>query len=113
MEKPLDKVRAIHWEQGTGKSWLGMATAEKLKRENEIDAMFILAPPGLHRNWVNYEIPDHFDMPNATIAFQSKKAKTKKHHKACSDVLNASKDYLPILAQGSRRKLVRSWQRHS
>ena len=73
------------------------AMAEQLKREKEIDALFILAPPGLHRNWVNYEIPDHFDMPNATIAFQSKKAKTKKHHNACSEVLNAGPGYLPIL----------------
>lgn len=93
-----DLVRAIHWEQGTGKTWLALATAEALKRTGEIDALFILAPPGLHRNWVNYEIPDHFDMPNATIAFQSKKAKTKKHHAACSEVLNAGPNYLPILA---------------
>ena len=25
-----DKIRAIHWEQGTGKTWLALATAEEL-----------------------------------------------------------------------------------
>jgi SNF2 family DNA or RNA helicase len=93
-----DLVRAIHWEQGTGKSWLGLATAERLKLAGKIDAIFITAPPGLHRNWINYEIPDHLSLPHATIAYQSKKAKTKKHQAECSDVLNASKDVMPILA---------------
>lgn len=93
-----DKVRAIHWEQGTGKTWLALATAEKLKREGEVDALFILAPPGLHTNWVKYEIPDHLSVPHAMIAFQSKRAKTKKHQRACADVLNAGSEHLPILA---------------
>jgi hypothetical protein len=93
-----DLVRAIHWEQGTGKSWLGMATGEELFKAKKIDAMFILAPPGLHTNWVKYEIPDHFEIPHAMIAFQAKKAKTKKHMNACSDVLNAGSGHIPILA---------------
>jgi SNF2 family DNA or RNA helicase len=92
----LDEVRAIHWEQGTGKTWLALATAEKLYKAGLIDALFILAPPGLHTNWVTYEIPDHFDLPHSAIAFQTKKAKTKKHQRACDAVLNAP-DF-PILA---------------
>lgn len=92
----MDLVRAIHWEQGTGKTWLALATAEMLVAADRINAMFILAPPGLHTNWVNYEIPDHLGIDHTSIAFHSSKAKTKKHMVACHAVLNAQ-DF-PILA---------------
>jgi len=95
-EHGLDKVRAIHWEQGTGKTWLALATAERLHAEGEIDALFILAPPGLHTNWVNYEIPDHLSLEYDAVAFQSKRAKTKKHMRECNAVLNSKQ--FPILA---------------
>jgi SNF2 family DNA or RNA helicase len=97
-EHGLDKVRAIHWEQGTGKTWLALATAEKLYAEGLIDALFILAPPGLHTNWVTYEIPDHLGIEHSAIAFQTKKAKTKKHMRACHAVLNNDAQSFPILA---------------
>ncbi len=94
----LDKVRAIHHEQGTGKTWLALATAEKLFAAGKIDAMFVLAPPGLHTNWVTYEIPDHLGIEHSAIAFQTKKAKTKKHMRACNAILNNDAQSFPILA---------------
>jgi SNF2 family DNA or RNA helicase len=94
----LDKVRAIHWEQGTGKTWLALATAEELYDAGEINAMFVLAPPGLHTNWINYEIPDHLSLEHSSIAYQSKKAKTKKHQRACEAILNNDAQSFPILA---------------
>ena len=94
----LDKVRAIHWEQGTGKTWLALATTEQLFADGVINALFILAPPGLHTNWVTYEIPDHLGIDHSSIAFQSKKAKTQKHMRACHAVLNNDAQSLPILA---------------
>jgi len=92
-----DRIRAIHWEQGTGKTWLALATAEELYKAGKIDALFVVAPPGLHTNWVNYEIPDHFNLPHAPIAFSTKRAKTKKHQAECAAVLNAGSGYMPIL----------------
>lgn len=80
----------------TGKTWLGLATMEKLHAAGEIDAAFILAPPGLHTNWVNYEIPDHLSLPHVSIAFQSKRAKTKKHQRECNAIFEDGR--LPILA---------------
>lgn len=82
----------------TGKSWLGMATGEELWKAKQIDALFITAPPGLHTNWIKYEIPDHLSVPHAMIAFQSKKAKTQKHMRACHEVMNVGSTHLPILA---------------
>jgi len=95
-EHGLDAVRAIHWEQGTGKTWLGLATAEKLHAAGEIDALFILAPSGLHTNWVRYEIPDHLSLDYEAVAFHTKKAKTKKHQKEWEILFTTNK--LPILA---------------
>lgn len=80
----------------TGKSWLALATAESLYNAGEIDALLILTPPGLHNNWINWEIPDHLSIPHTSIAFQSKKAKTKKHLRECNEVLTSEK--FPILA---------------
>jgi len=94
----LDEVRAIHWEQGTGKTWLALSTAEKLFAAGSIDALFILAPPGLHTNWILYEIPDHLGIDHSMIAFQTKKAKTKKHMMACNSILNNDAGSFPILA---------------
>jgi SNF2 family DNA or RNA helicase len=94
----LDNVRAIHWEQGTGKTWLALATAEELYAKGEIDALFILAPPGLHTNWIIYEIPDHLGIDHSMIAFQTKRAKTKKHMRECHAILNNDAGSFPILA---------------
>jgi len=82
----------------TGKTWLALATAEKLYKAGKIDALFILAPPGLHTNWVTYEIPDHLGIEHTAIAFQTKKAKTKKHQRAWYAVLNNDAQDFPILA---------------
>jgi len=95
-EHGMDKIRAIHWEQGTGKTWLGLATLEKLHAAGEINGAFILAPPGLHTNWVDYEIPDHLSLPHMAVAYRSNKAKTKKHQAECNALLYTPE--CPILA---------------
>ena len=52
-------VRAILWEQGTGKTKLTIDTlGEKIAR-GEVDALLIVAPNGVHRNWITDELPKH------------------------------------------------------
>lgn len=81
----------------TGKTYIAMSTAEQLFAAGEIDAMFVLAPPGLHTNWTIYELPDHMSIPYSSIAFQSKRAKTKKHQAECNAVLNNDAKTFPVL----------------
>jgi SNF2 family DNA or RNA helicase len=50
-------------EQGTGKTWMLLADAEQRFLRNEIDAVFVLAPKGVHTNWVRREIPAHLGVP--------------------------------------------------
>jgi SNF2 family DNA or RNA helicase len=49
----------ILWEQGTGKTKVGIDTACALWEAGEIDAVIVVAPNGVHRNWLTDEMPAH------------------------------------------------------
>ena len=79
----LDLVRGIFWEQGVGKTKPTIDTAGALYERGIIDALAVLAPNGVHRNWLSDEIPAH--MPDRiqekmrAHIWQSNKAGTRKH----------------------------------
>lgn len=52
-------VYAILAEQGTGKSKIVIDTAAWLFGKGDIRALFVIAPNGVHTNWVVNEIPTH------------------------------------------------------
>lgn len=52
---------ALLMEQGTGKTWVLMADAERLYAAGEIDAIAVVAPKGVHTNWILREIPTHME----------------------------------------------------
>lgn len=52
---------ALFMEQGTGKTWTLLADAERLYAKGTIDAVLVVAPNGVHTNWVRREIPAHMD----------------------------------------------------
>ena len=53
------KARGIFWEMGCGKSKLAIDTACHLFEQDEIDCLFVLAPNGVHTNWMTDEMPKH------------------------------------------------------
>ena len=55
------KTYALFMEQGTGKTWTLLADAERLYAKGAIDAILVVAPNGVHTNWVNREIPTHME----------------------------------------------------
>ena len=83
-------ARAIFWEQGLGKSKLTIDMACWLYLKDLIDAVVIVAPNGVHRNWVEEEIPAH--VPDLVMSqvraftYQSERADTKWHKTAVRDV---------------------------
>jgi len=83
--------RGIFWEQGCGKSKITLDTAGHMEDCKEIDGLLVIAPNGVHLNWLTDEIPSHLpdDLVDRTQmhSYQSKKAKTKKHDRACEKVL--------------------------
>jgi SNF2 family DNA or RNA helicase len=50
---------ALFMEMGTGKTKIAIDTAAHLYSNGRIDAVVVLAPNGVHRNWVLNEIPLH------------------------------------------------------
>lgn len=50
---------AILMEMGTGKTKVIIDTAAYLYQQGKIDAMVVIAPNGVHRNWVANELPVH------------------------------------------------------
>ena len=50
---------ALLMEQGTGKTKVINDNAAYLYGKDEITALVVIAPNGVHRNWVNKEIPQH------------------------------------------------------
>lgn len=72
--------RAIFWEQGTGKTKLILDTAQHLALEKKIDGLLVIAPNGVHDNWTQSEVPNHFGLESFEgFAYHSRLAKTRKH----------------------------------
>ena len=76
-----ERSRALFWEQGTGKTKPVIDTAAWLWAEGEIDAVVVVAPSGVHRNWLTDEIPVHLPDSVAAVSkslmWDSRKAGTK------------------------------------
>ena len=71
----------VFWEQGTGKTKLTIDTAGWKFLRGEIDGILVLAPNGVHRNWITDELPTHLPDVIAkdahTVCYRTQSAKTK------------------------------------
>lgn len=76
----------LFWEQGTAKTKPIVDTASLLYMNREIDALLVVAPPGVERNWKSDEIPKHMppDVALDTMVqvFLTAKKHTKDHKRA-------------------------------
>lgn len=54
---------ALGAEQGTGKTWMLLADAERAFNAGMIQGLLVIAPKGVHTNWVRREIPMHLEAP--------------------------------------------------
>ncbi len=76
-EKALEKSYrkrnfAYLMEQGTGKTYVTLADAERLFKARLINAVLVVAPNGVHSNWVRREIPKHMDIFTISYYWKSK-----------------------------------------
>jgi hypothetical protein len=77
--------RALFWEMGTGKTKPVIDQAVAMYEAGEISGLAVIAPKGVHRNWVTDELPAHmppemlekaalFDWPsNYTAKYQERR----------------------------------------
>ncbi len=82
---------AILWEQGTGKTKEAIDEIGLLLSEGAVEAIVLVAPNGVHRNWLTDELPKH--MPDELFAslhphiWQTEKAGTKWHQRKVERML--------------------------
>jgi SNF2 family DNA or RNA helicase len=85
---------ALGCEQGTGKTWMLLADAEQ---RDDIDALLVVAPKGVHVNWVLREIPKHLSVPVRAEFWLS--GASKKHQARLDKLLEPPEDpALTVLA---------------
>ena len=69
------EVRALLWQMRTGKTKLIIDTACHLFSVQKIDTVLVLAPNGVHENWVQRELPVHSWEPYQAQYWRTKEAK--------------------------------------
>ncbi len=62
---------ALAAEQGTGKTWMILDEIERRYTAGELEAILIIAPKGVHTNWVLREIPKHLSCDCVAVAWTS------------------------------------------
>jgi hypothetical protein len=87
---------AVLFEQGLGKTAPTIRTVEHLYRENRIDGAIVVAPNGVHRNWVSDELPRHSGLPWRGMDWHSDRGKGQ--DKALERLLGATPDRRTELA---------------
>ncbi len=89
---------ALFWEMGTGKTKVTLDTAAWLYMGAKINGLLILAPNGVHRNWITDEIPKHLAVPCRTHLYTSGKANTQKARQGAAELLSTPGDQFAVLA---------------
>lgn len=89
---------ALFMEQRTGKTKVVLDTAAYLYASGTIDALLIVAPNGVHRNWITDELPKDLPdwCPRTAFIWRSGKLKTKAAQQALASLI--SFDGLSVLA---------------
>lgn len=87
---------ALFMEQGTGKTKVTIDTASYLYSQSKIKGMLVLAPNGVHSNWIINELPAHCGCGYHTHTWNGKN--TKRENKKINDFMNDENPGLKVLA---------------
>jgi SNF2 family DNA or RNA helicase len=87
----------IFWEQGTGKSKLTIDTAAWMFFQGRINTLLVIAPNGVHRNWIVNEVPAHLpeSVPLTSFLWLTQKS-ANKGFKAEAAAALASEGFLVV-----------------
>ena len=87
---------AFFMEQGTGKAYVGLAEAEVLHEQGLIDALIVIAPNGVQRNWLSREAPKLLSTPHIALLWTG--ATTKKFAREVENFMAPNPKALRIAA---------------
>lgn len=93
-------ARGLFWEMGCGKTKPIVDEAVALYEAGEVEGLLVVAPNGVHRNWITDELPIHLPpdvLERACLLNWTSSYATKKFGRAM-DALIRHTDGLPVLA---------------
>lgn len=93
--------RALLWRMRSGKSKAIIDLAEYVFHEKGITGVVILAPNGVHDNWVRREFPKHCSTPYRAAAYRSTARSTQWHAKAMHRLMHRDKRTMAFLTINS------------
>lgn len=83
-------------EQGTGKTWMLLADMEDAHANKDIQAALVVAPKGVHTNWILREIPKHLETPVRMARYLS--GAGKREREKFAKLLRPAEEELIVLA---------------
>jgi len=91
LDNMMKKAWGLLWEQGTAKTKPIIDTTCIMYLNQEINALLVVAPPGVERNWASDEIPKHIDsdvaMETMIAVFKTNKKHTQEHKRKLAALL--------------------------
>lgn len=77
-------------EQGLGKTKVIFDTAAYLWSQGKIDTLLVVAPNGVHAQWIEEQLPLHLPdwVPRKTLIYGSREAKLKRWQAECEEVFD-------------------------
>lgn len=98
-----DDARALLWQMRTGKTKATLDVACYRRTRGDIDAVLVIAPNGVHCNWVRRQLPVHMweTVPYIAHAWQASEAHKPEHAASLERVLSCRGEALAVLAVNS------------
>lgn len=100
-EHKNDAARALLWQMRTGKTKVMIDTAAYQFCQGAITGVIVLAPNGVHNNWIKRELPVHCSVPYKFHVYRASAVKTKWHEAGVNVVCDKAQGNLSFLAMNS------------
>jgi len=95
------EARALLWQMRSGKSKVMIDTFSYQFCEKSITGVIVVAPNGVHDNWVKRELPKHCPIPYHAHIYRASSFKTNTHRTNLAAVCKASTSRMKVLAINS------------
>lgn len=98
-----DDARALLWQMRTGKTKSTLDLACYRHKKGDITGVLVIAPNGVHCNWVRRQLPQHMweTVPYIAHAWQASEAHKPEHAASLERVLSCRGEALAVLAVNS------------
>lgn len=94
-------ARALFWSMRSGKSKAMIDLAEYLFHKGKITGMVVMAPNGVHDNWLRKEFPVHCSTPYDSHTWSTSNRKAEWHAESMAKVMRRHKQRLRVFSVNS------------